>query len=150
MTGSVLLDTNVLLSYLLAPQRKGPISEIVTAGILGKYKLLVPQQLLAELINKTCSKKYLVKKIKPQEAERLIALLKKSATLLPEITEAIPLVARDPKDDYLLAAALLGQADYLVTGDKDLLELKKVRNLQILSPKDFAKKLKISSFSTAS
>lgn len=141
MIGSVLLDTNVLLSYLLTPQKKGPIFETVTAGILGNYQLLIPRPLLAELINKVSSKKYLAKKITPSEAKKLIALLEKSATVLPEITETIPTVTRDPKDNYLLSAALLWQASYLVTGDKDLLTLKKVGNLQILSPKDFTKKL---------
>lgn len=48
-------------------------------------------------------------------------------------------ITRDAKDDYLLACALLGRANYLVTGDKDLLTLAgQVKGLTILSSAQFA------------
>ena len=53
------------------------------------------------------------------------------------ITEEIPPVSRDPKDDYLLAYGLVGGADYLVTGDEDLLTLRDVEGLKIVSPREF-------------
>ena len=46
-------------------------------------------------------------------------------------------VCRDEKDNQVLDLCLAGQADFLVTGDKDLLTLKKFRRTQILSPKEF-------------
>ncbi len=46
-------------------------------------------------------------------------------------------VTRDPKDDYLLAYALVGKADYLVTGDEDLLELEQVDALKIVTAREF-------------
>ncbi len=61
--------------------------------------------------------------------------------IIPEINEPIPKVTRDWKDDYLLAYALVGQADYLVTGDNDLLVLQQVGNLSIVSPQEFLKTL---------
>ena len=57
--------------------------------------------------------------------------------IIPKITEEIPAVTRDPKDDYLLAYALVGQADYLVTGDNDLLTLDQVENVRIVTAHDF-------------
>jgi predicted nucleic acid-binding protein len=49
--------------------------------------------------------------------------------------------SRDPKDDYLIAYALIYQADYLVTGDKDLLVLGKVEELEIVRPAEMRKLL---------
>jgi uncharacterized protein len=46
--------------------------------------------------------------------------------------------APDPKDSYLLALAEAGQAQYLVTGDKELLELGGHKATKIISPRDFA------------
>ena len=46
-------------------------------------------------------------------------------------------ICRDPKDDMLLALAVDGNADYLITGDQDLLVLHPFRSIRILSPADF-------------
>jgi hypothetical protein len=47
-------------------------------------------------------------------------------------------VTRDPKDDYLIAYALVGAADYRVTGDRDLLVLGQVDDVKIVTPRAFA------------
>ena len=44
---------------------------------------------------------------------------------------------RDPKDNSVLETAVIGKCDYLVTGDRDLLSLKKYQNLQIVNPNNF-------------
>lgn len=52
----------------------------------------------------------------------------------------LPVTVRDPKDAHLLASALGGRADYLVTGDADLLELEgnpRLRGLRIVTPRAF-------------
>ena len=59
---------------------------------------------------------------------------------LCEFVEPLPLparVCRDKNDDMVLATALAGKADVIVTGDDDLLVLKKFRNICILSPRQF-------------
>jgi uncharacterized protein len=58
--------------------------------------------------------------------------------VIQPIEQSIPAVTRDRKDDYLLAYAVVGAADYLVTGDEDLLVLKHVGRLRIVSPPAFA------------
>lgn len=63
----------------------------------------------------------------------LKVLLAVSETV-PSVIEAIPEVIRDSKDDSLLAYALVGRVDYLVTGDDDLLSLKEVGGLKIVKP----------------
>ena len=49
----------------------------------------------------------------------------------------IPSRCRDPKDDYLLELALVSDADFLITGDKDLLDIKEIGNCQILTATEF-------------
>jgi len=46
-------------------------------------------------------------------------------------------VCRDPGDDAILACALEARADYLVTGEVDLLELKNFEGIRIVNPRDF-------------
>jgi uncharacterized protein len=46
-------------------------------------------------------------------------------------------VCRDPKDNKFLELAVAGNADFIVTGDKDLLELPPFRNIRIITPKEF-------------
>jgi putative PIN family toxin of toxin-antitoxin system len=51
-------------------------------------------------------------------------------------------VCRDPKDDFLLALSKEGKADFLITGDKDLLELETYGRTEILSLKKFKERMK--------
>ena len=55
---------------------------------------------------------------------------------LIEIAEPI-IACHDRKDDKFLEVAVNGKADYLITGDRDLLVLHPFRNIQILTPADF-------------
>ena len=133
----VLLDTNILISFLLAPDRGGPVHQVVRAGLRGTVVLLLPQELLGELSRKIPEKRYLADRIRPEELQEFIRLISELGELLPPIEMAIPAVTRDPKDDYLLAYALIGEADYLVTGDEDLLVLEQVGDLRIVSSRSF-------------
>jgi putative PIN family toxin of toxin-antitoxin system len=134
----VLLDTNVLISYLLAPAGDSPVVDVVEGGIFGRYALLLPQDLLEELVPKTRSKPYLAERIAPEQVQALVELLADVAEVIPRITQPIPAIGRDRSDDYLLAYAVVGRADYLVTGDRDLLVLGQVAETRIVSPSTFA------------
>jgi putative PIN family toxin of toxin-antitoxin system len=133
----VLIDTNVLVSYLLVPNPQGTIPSIIIAAFESKYTLLISETLLTELAKTIRGREHLAKRIHPEQAEEFIGVLRAIAELLTEISEPIPSVTRDPKDDYLLAYALLGRADYLVTGDDDLLVLKEVEGVRIVRPAEF-------------
>lgn len=132
----VLLNTNVLISYLLSPQRKSPVNRILEAAFLGQIDLLFPKEVLDELRRKIPQKPYLAERISPQQLEELVVLLGEISESIPTITMEIPAVTRDPKDDYLIAYALVGRADYLVTGDLDLLILEKVEDVEIVTPRE--------------
>ena len=58
--------------------------------------------------------------------------------VLFEPTERIQ-ACRDPKDNMILELAVAGQADYIITGDKDLLALNPFRRIQVLTPAEFLK-----------
>lgn len=137
----VLLDTNILLSYLLNPRGDPPIATVLRAVLEGELTLLLPEQLVAEFTDKVATKPYLAARISPAQAAAFIADLAVVGEVVPTLPEPFPEITRDPKDDYLLACAMVGQADYLVSGDNDLLALGPVAGLTILSPADFARML---------
>mgnify|MGYP003393236753 CR=1 FL=1 len=56
-----------------------------------------------------------------------------------DLPQVIPAISRDPDDDYLLALAKAGKANVLITGDDDLLVLKKHGRTRILNARNFAK-----------
>jgi putative PIN family toxin of toxin-antitoxin system len=138
----VLVDTNVFISYLLHPQNAGPVQRIFYALADEKVTLLIPEALLEEIRFTVASKPRLARRIPLPELDLFIASLRELATEIPLIEEPIPIVTRDPKDDYLLAYAFVGAADVLVTGDKDLLVLNdQIEGLHILTPRQFSELL---------
>ncbi|HEY0069922.1 MAG TPA: putative toxin-antitoxin system toxin component, PIN family [Chloroflexia bacterium] len=133
----VLLDANVYISYLLTRGATGTIAQLISAAVEGLYVLLLPEEILQEISEAMQRKKALVGRIKPEELQVLTSSLLNIAEEIEPIREKVPAVSRDPKDTYLLAYAVVGQADYLVTGDRDLLVLDPVGSLRIISPADF-------------
>ncbi|MGD0820219.1 MAG: putative toxin-antitoxin system toxin component, PIN family [Desulfomonilia bacterium] len=61
---------------------------------------------------------------------------------MSDIKEKINGVCRDPNDDMFLAVAVNAKAAFLVTGDKDLLELRKYKSIKIVSPQKYLALLK--------
>lgn len=138
----VVLDTNILVSYLLTPAHSGSIAAIIDALTRGDFTLLLPLELLDELERVVARKPTLAQRIRPEQLARLRDVLLVLGEVIPPIEQPIPAVTRDRKDDYLLAYAAVGPADYLVTGDEDLLVLKQVGRLRIVSPPAFAAMLR--------
>lgn len=133
----VLLDANILISYLLVSQHS-PISRIMGAALQRRFTLLMPQAVIDELVATVTRKPRLTKRIGSGPLDDLVNALLVTAELISPLRQTIPTVSRDPKDDYLLAYALVGQADYLITGDDDLLVLGNVGGVTILRPSDFS------------
>lgn len=111
----------------------GTVTRLVEAAFLAEFTLLLPEELLLELSEKLRTSRKLSRRITDDEAQRLIALLRQMAIVLPAITEPIPPVVRDSKDDHLIAQALLGGADILISRDKDLLSFACVAHVEIIS-----------------
>ncbi|MFM9074733.1 MAG: putative toxin-antitoxin system toxin component, PIN family [Bacteroidota bacterium] len=103
-----------------------------------KVKIIISDYLLAE-IKMVTSKNKLKKYFDPDIVSELLSLL----DIIGERVKPreIKKVCRDPKDDFLLALSKQGKANYLITGDKDLLELKLFSQTKILTPKQFKEKI---------
>lgn len=133
----VLLDVNVYVSYLLPSRAGTAIARVLEAALTGTFVLLLPAEVTTELAARVASKPYLSERIERADLEELLEALRAVGEIIPPITTPIPRVSRDPKDDYLLAYALVGRADYLVTGGDDLLELGEVDGVRIVTPAGF-------------
>ena len=138
----VLIDTNIFISYLLDPKKDEKLQYIVEAVFEGKYTLILPEAVFDELKQKLLIKPFLVQHIPKSASEKLITALSLVVELISPIPESIPEVGTDRKDDYLFAYGAVGEADYLVTGDKKLQKLQRVGELKIVSPAEFFEILK--------
>ena len=133
----VLLDTNVFLSYLLTSNARGTIATVVrTCFEHEDIDLLVPHEQIGELASKVATKDYFRTRIPNTLIQTLIQELTTYCTLPPQL-EDIKAYTRDPKDDYLVAYAIVNEADYLITGDNDLLVLGRVGALEVVTPTQF-------------
>ena len=134
----VLADTNLYISYLLRSSAKeGSIHYFFHAFLERKFTLLMPRDLLDEIVQTASSKPHLQKRISKKQVDELVSILEIVSEEIPRIEEPIPQICRDLKDNYLLAYAVVGRADYLVTGDEDLLVLKVVETVEIVTPPQF-------------
>lgn len=141
----VLLDANVLISYLL---RRGPSSavvQLVEAAFEGACRLLLTHEIVAEVSAAVARKPYLGGRISAAQVDELVAALAVVAEVISTISDPIPAVTSDPRDDYLLAYALVGSADYLITGDEDLLCIGQVEATRIVGPASFLELLRTAS-----
>ena len=124
----ILLDTNVIISALLFG---GKPRTILQSVIRKQYSAVTSPVLLSELAD-VLRKKFLYSNGGVAAVDQQIR--KQCDIVLPK--ETIDILA-DMPDNRVLEAAVEGECDVIVTGDADLLALKKYRNIQILSPEEF-------------
>lgn len=130
----VVLDTNILTSALVQPAGR-------SAGLLdvwgdGRFELLICDALIVEFRRVTRLGK-LASLISASMAGRLLNELRSLGIYVADLPEID--VSPDPWDNFLLALAEVGKAEWLVTGDKaDLLSLGKHRTTKIVSVRRFA------------
>jgi len=123
-------DTNVLVAAFVT---EGICPKLLMRGRKKQFHLIVCPVILQEF------DRVLIKKFSATRNE--------TRNALPIVSEAIhsvvrpsqsgQSVCRDPDGDAILACALEAKADYLVTGDEDLLELKAFKGIRIVTPRDF-------------
>lgn len=129
----LVLDTNIAISGLLWD---GPPAGLIRAGLAGRCELISSTPLLAELEGVLGRAKF---------TRRLgyLGLTVDSifagyAALVEIVVPQLinPVIARDPADDQVLAAALAGRADLIVSGDDHLLDLGSFNGMAIVSATD--------------
>ena len=124
------LDSNVLVSALAF---KGVPMQVVQNVFIKKFQPLT-SIFIAEEVKRTLTDKLGLGRA---EAEFLLDTYESVAEII--LPEDIEPTSRDPKDDPILAVAIAGEADYVVTGDNDLLILKEFQGIKIISPAEFLK-----------
>lgn len=123
-------DTNVLLAAFLT---EGVCAKLLTRARKQQFNLITCPFILHEF-ERILTKKFSATK---QERKNALALITEAAQDIVRPTKTPVGVCRDKDDDNVLACALEADADYLVTGDKDLLHLKVFRGIRIITPRDF-------------
>lgn len=134
----VLLDTNVLITFLLDRERKSPATPIVEAALVGEYHVLISDELVHELATRVERKPYLAQRIASANVAALTRGLFAIGERIDLSAVTIYRVVRDPEDDYLIALAVAGNADILVTGARDLLAIADLTPFRILTLRTFA------------
>jgi putative PIN family toxin of toxin-antitoxin system len=106
-------DTNVFVSAFLSRNPTSPTKELIDRWLAGEFKLLVSDALADEL-----AEKLLERGIDPDRVIEFLALLERLAEWVDVPADAVrPVVAADPDDDPILACAVVGRADYLISYD---------------------------------
>lgn len=123
----VVIDTNVFVSGILWGGNAEAVLRLFQAGTID---VIISPKILVEIL--TTLKKFAVSSTTLDELA--VLLQARACKVLPRKTVRI---GRDPNDRMLLEAAQAGRADYLITGDKDLLTLGSQGKTLILAPREF-------------
>lgn len=127
----IILDTNILISgLLLSSSTSQQVFDIVTDNEI----LLISESTFTEFY-KTITRKKFDKYLSLEKRLQFLAKLKKKASVIV-ITETIA-ICRDVKDNQFLELGVSGNANFIITGDKDLLVLHPFRNIDIITVNEF-------------
>jgi putative PIN family toxin of toxin-antitoxin system len=123
----VVLDTNVVVAALVA---KGLCLEVVQRAIA--MRCLATSAALVQELESTLHDKFTV----TPSTSRFVRLFQQHAMVFEPILPARQ-VCRDPDDDTVLGTAAAARANFIVTGDRDLLVLKDYEGIRIITPREF-------------
>jgi putative PIN family toxin of toxin-antitoxin system len=123
-------DTNVLVAAFVA---EGICSKLLTRSRKKQFHLIVCPIILQEF-DRVLIKKFSATRNEARSAMRIVS---EAVHSVVHPSQSVQSVCRDPDDNAILACVLEARADYLVTGDEDLLELKVFKGIRIVTPRDF-------------
>ncbi len=130
---AVVLDANVLVSGF--PARQGVPAELLDRWLAREYQLIVSEHVLGGAVQ-AWSKPWFRFRFPRPEVEHALYLLRSRATVVVPAPD-VHGVAPDVEDDLVLAAAVAGAADFLVTGDRLFRALGQYEAIAIRSPREF-------------
>jgi hypothetical protein len=126
----VVLDTNLWINFLIS-KRQDELDILLESK---KVTLIFSDELLGEFLEVSERPKFM-KFFKKSDIEELLNQLSNFAELIEVKSDLRK--CRDPKDDFLLNLCVDGKADFLITGDTDLLVLERIESTQIVTWQDF-------------
>jgi putative PIN family toxin of toxin-antitoxin system len=132
---ALVLDTSVFVAAVLF---RGPTNRLVALWQTGRISVLMSAEVLKEYARVLTNPKF---KLSQEEIQALI-----EQELLPyirpvKVKKIAPIIPQDPSDDKFLALAAAGKADYVLSGDNHLLNLRSYAGTHILSPDEFFARL---------
>jgi len=124
----VVLDSNIIISSIFW---SGSPYEVFKRGILGNYKIVISSEILNEVVDKLRYKF----KFPEENILNLVDILLTHSEMIQ--TKSKLDIVRDKEDNKIVECAFDGNADYIVTGDSDLLVLEKFENIKIIKANEF-------------
>jgi len=123
-------DTNVLIAAIIT---EGICSKLLHRARIGEFSLILCPFIMKEL------RRILSKKFRLSHEELALAMEPISEAISQVIEHNLKItdICRDADDDNIIACAVAAKADYLVTGDSDLLDIKRYKDIKIITPRDF-------------
>lgn len=125
-------DTNVLIAAFLT---EGICAKLLIRARRRDFDLILCDGILQEF-ERVLKKKFAAS---PHETSEALIILSEAALEILGRTDSITPICRDSDDDLILACARDAVADYVVTGDEDLLVLKNYEGISIVNPREFEK-----------
>lgn len=126
----IIIDTNLWISFLLS-KKLNFIDKLLDSK---KLELVFCNELLAELVE-VANRPKLLKFFTSEDWTLFFEIVERYAIFIPVVSSIT--VCRDAKDNFLLSLAKDAKANYLITGDSDLLVLKTFEITQIITIKEF-------------
>lgn len=123
----IIIDTNIWISFLIGFKSASFIRDVLTDAFVS----IVMTDVLEKEIITVASRPKFQRYFDPKSSTRLLSFLRARSEYYT--LGDIPQRCRDPKDDYLLELARVSNADMLVTGDKDLTEMKQLGKCEIIT-----------------
>jgi putative PIN family toxin of toxin-antitoxin system len=136
---AVVFDTNILIAFYLSRKPKSAVAKIIRLWRSErKLQMIISNEIISEYLE-------ILERVGVNEKriERLKTIIETYGIVSKFSLGKIPTESRDVDDNLILAAALVGKADFLITKDKDLLEIaekdKKKFKFRIVTPIEFLK-----------
>ena len=130
----IIIDTNLWISHLIS----GSLKSLDDLIISGKVSLVFSEELFTEFIEVVSRPKFR-KYFSEKDIDNLQDLFDDYGEII-KVTTSVDL-CRDPKDNFLLNLCIDSKADYLITGDNDLLVIKEIESCTILAYSEFVIKI---------
>jgi uncharacterized protein len=127
------LDTNVLASGLISEE--GTLSTLLDCWAAGMFTVVTSEHILTEL-ESMLAKPYFQRGASADWVARTIERIRAGSDIA-RITVVAEGIATHPENDLVLATAVSGDAEYLVTGDRQLLKVKEFRGICIVGVAEF-------------
>jgi putative PIN family toxin of toxin-antitoxin system len=131
------IDTNIIVSGIISP--KGSSRRILELAQEEVFKAVTSVSINKEILS-VLHREHIYKKYNLNEdiIDDIAAFLYEGTILVEGAYEVLK-IRKDPADDKFISCAVEGDADYIVSGDEHLLNLKHYRGIQIISAKSFLK-----------